>query len=128
MNDVDTTEQDEDGLSPPSDAFTGWFASSTIRLGLVLVGVFLLVVALGHLSGIDIPGLTAELLGTDVGRWPLVAVVAIALIAVAVHGVTGRPVSQPRTSPAPRRQCVTRRFTTAGVPTSLPAAIGLSRP
>ncbi|WP_396612897.1 hypothetical protein ACH9L7_06410 [Haloferax sp. S1W] len=90
VSDVDTTEQDGDGLSPPSDAFTGWFASSTLRLGLVLVGFFLLLAALGQLSGVDILGLTAELLGTDVGRWLLVAVVALALISVAVHGFTGR--------------------------------------
>jgi hypothetical protein len=90
MSDVDATEQSGDGWSPPSDAFTGWFASSTLRVGLVFVGVFLLLAALGQLSGIDILGLTAELLGTDVGRWLLVAVVAIALIAIAVYGFSGR--------------------------------------
>lgn len=90
VSDVDTTEQGGDGLAPPSDAFTGWFASSALRIGLVLVGLFLLLAALGQLSGIDILGLTAEILGTDVGRWLLVAVVAIALIAVAVHGFAGR--------------------------------------
>lgn len=89
-SDVDTTEQDRDGTSPPSDAFTDWFASSTFRIGLVLVGVFLLLAALGQLSGIDILGGTVDLLGTEVGRWLLVAVVAIALIAVAVHGFGGR--------------------------------------
>lgn len=90
VRDVDSIEQDGDDLSPPSDAFTGWFASSTLRLGMVLVGIFLLLAALGQLSGIDILGETVALLGTVVGRWLLVAVVAIALIAVAVHGFTGR--------------------------------------
>lgn len=90
VSDVDTIEQKEDGFSPPSDAFTGWFASSALRFGLVLVGVFLLLAALGQLSGIDILGETAELLGSEVGRWLLVVVVAIALIAIAVNGFSGR--------------------------------------
>lgn len=90
VSDVDTTELDGDDRSAPSDVFTGWFASSTLRLGMLFVGVFLLLAALGQLSGIDILGETATLLGTDVGRWLLVGVVAIALIAVAVRGFTGR--------------------------------------
>lgn len=90
LGDVDSTEQDGDDLSAPSDIFTGWLASSALRLGMVLVGVFLLLAALGQLSGIDILGEIAALLGTDVGGWLLVGVVAIALIAVAVHGFTGR--------------------------------------
>jgi Flp pilus assembly protein TadB len=90
VSDVNTTDRDGDGMSPPSNAFAGWFASSTLRVGLVLVGAFLLLVALGQLSGIDLIGETAALLGTEVGRWLLVAVVAIALIGIAVHGFTGR--------------------------------------
>lgn len=89
VSDGETTDNDGDGLSPPSDAFTGWFASSTLRLGMVLVGFFLLLAALGQLSGIDILGETAALLGTEVGRWLLVAIVAIGIIAVAVHGFSG---------------------------------------
>lgn len=87
---VDKTNQDRDGREPRSNAFAGRFASSALRIGLVLVGLFLLLAALGQLSGIDMLGLTADLLGSEVGRWLFVAVVAIALIAVAVHGFTGR--------------------------------------
>lgn len=90
MSDGDTAEQTSDRRSHSNDVFMGWFASSALRFGLVLVGVFLLLAALGQLSGIDILGVTAELLGTEVGRWLLVAVVAIGLIAVAVYGFTGR--------------------------------------
>lgn len=88
VSDGDTSDQD--GLSRSSNAFTGWFASSTLRIGLLLIGVFLLLAALGQLSGIDILGLTAELLGTSVDRWLLVGAVAIALIAIAVRGFSGR--------------------------------------
>lgn len=90
VSDVDSNKQDGDGLSAPSNVFPEWFASSTLRLGLMIVGVFLLLAALGQLSGIDILGETAALLATDVGRWLLVAIVAIALIVLAVHGFTGR--------------------------------------
>lgn len=89
VNDGDTTNQGGGALSNPGDGFTGWLASSTLRIGLLLVGVFLLLAALGQLSGIDILGQTAALLGTEVGRWLLVAGVAIALIAVAVYGFGG---------------------------------------
>lgn len=90
VSDGDRTDHDGDSRSPRNDAFSGWFASSALRMGLVLVGIFLLLAALGQLSGIDILGVTVELLGTDVGIWLLVAVVAIALIGVAVHGFSGR--------------------------------------
>lgn len=88
LSDVETTEHD--GGAPRSNAFAGWFASSTLRVDLVLVGLFLLVAALGQLSGIDILGETAAILGTEVGHWLLVALVAIGLIVVAVHGFSGR--------------------------------------
>lgn len=90
VSDGDRTDHDGDSRSPRNDAFSGWFASSALRMGLVLVGIFLLLAALGQLSGIDILGVTVEVLGTDAGIWLLVAVVAIALIGVAVHGFSGR--------------------------------------
>lgn len=90
VSDVDTVETDEDGLSPTGGAFSGWFASSALRWGLVLVGLFLLLAALGQLSGIDILGEVSAILGTDAGRWLVVAVVALALIAIAVYGFRGR--------------------------------------
>lgn len=90
VSDADTTDYDGDGISPPSNAFTNWFASSTLRIGLVLVGFFLLLAALGQLSGIDMLAMTADLFSTEVGRWLLVALVAIGLIAVAVYGFRGR--------------------------------------
>ena len=51
MSDLATTEQDGDCLSSPSGAFTGWFASSTLQFGMVLIGVFLQLATLGQLSG-----------------------------------------------------------------------------
>lgn len=89
-SDVDRTEHDRDERAHRNDAFTGWVASSALRIGLVFVGFFLLLAALGQLSGIDILAVTAEVLGTETGQWLLVAVVAMAMIAIAVHGFTGR--------------------------------------
>lgn len=90
VSDVDRSGSDQRSRSTRNDAFSGWFASSALRIGLVMIGFFLLLAALGQLSGIDILGVTTELLATDVGRWLLVAVVAMAIIAVGVHGFSGR--------------------------------------
>lgn len=87
VKDTETTVTDGEATDrDPGDGLTGWFAASSLRIGLALVGLFLLLAALGQLSGIDLIGLGANLLNTGVGRWLLVAVVAIALIVVAVHG------------------------------------------
>lgn len=90
VSDVDSTDRDGPGPSHRNDGYMGWFTSSALRFGLGIVGLFLLLAALGQLSGIDILGETANILGTEVGRWLLVAIVAIALIGVAVYGFRGR--------------------------------------
>lgn len=90
MSDGEKVEQDGDGVSVPDDAFTEWLASSALRVGLVIIGVFLLLAALGQPSGTDMLGVAGEFLGTEAGRSLLVAAVALALIGIAVYGFTGR--------------------------------------
>jgi len=53
-------------------------ASSASQDGSSFVGVFLLPAAFGPSSGIDNIGEAASLLGTEVGRWLSVVVVALA--------------------------------------------------
>lgn len=88
VTDVDETgtnqQSTEDGS--PDESLSGWYASSTLRIGLALVGFFLLLAALGQLSGLDLIGMGVEASTTSVGRWFMVAVVAIALIAAGVYG------------------------------------------
>lgn len=85
----DAQPAEQDGSRSSGAAFRRWLASSALRSGLVLLGAFLFLTALGQLSGIDVLGLLAELMATDAGRWLFIAVVAIALIALAVYGVGG---------------------------------------
>lgn len=88
VTDVDETDTDtqsyDDG--PTDEEYTGWFASSALRMGLAIVGFFLLLAALGQLSGIDLIGMGADALNTSAGRWFVVAVVAIVLMVVAARG------------------------------------------
>lgn len=89
-SDADTTNRDRNSRSSGNSAFTTWLASSTIRFGLVLVGIVLLLAAVGQLSGIDILGSIGAVLTTGVGLWLLVAVVAIGLIGIAMYGYRGQ--------------------------------------
>lgn len=76
-----------------ADADTGdedvgeWFAASTLRIGLAIIGIFLLLFALGQAVGVPLLGMVADALATRVGRWLAVAVFALLLIVVAMRGV-----------------------------------------
>lgn len=63
-----------------------WFAASTLRVGLALVGIVLLLFALGQVAGLDLLGLVVDALTSSIGRWLLVALFALLLIAIAVRG------------------------------------------
>lgn len=91
VSDVDESDEGRTitpGQSPGS-GLTGWFAASMLRMGLAVVGFLLLLAALGQLSGLDLIGMGAEAINTDVGRWVIVAVVAVGLIVAAVYGFGG---------------------------------------
>lgn len=70
----------------PGDDVAGWFAASTLRVALAFVGIVLLLFALGQAVGLDLLGMVADALATEVGRWMLVAVFALVLILLAVRG------------------------------------------
>lgn len=72
------------------DDATAWFARSTLRIGLAVVGFVLLLFALGQAVGMDLLGLVADALGTRVGRWLVVALFALVLIVVALRGFGAR--------------------------------------
>lgn len=67
-----------------------WFAASTFRVALALLGLVLLLFALGRAVGVDLLGLVVEGLQTQIGRWLAVAVFALAIIAIALRGFRGR--------------------------------------
>lgn len=63
-----------------------YFAESTLRVSLAIVGFVLLLFALGQAIGIDLLGFIVDVLNTRMGRWLIVAFFAILLIALAVRG------------------------------------------
>lgn len=66
------------------------FATSAVRIALVLVGLVITVFALGQAVGVDFLGMIADALSTQTGQWLLVALVGIALIVVAQRSFATR--------------------------------------
>ena len=73
-----------------SEDTTRWLASGIVRLGLAIVGVVLLLFAAGRITGIDLLEMVLEVLTSSIGRWILLAFVALVLLAVAVRGFSSR--------------------------------------
>ncbi|PSP43335.1 hypothetical protein BRC68_07565 [Halobacteriales archaeon QH_6_64_20] len=73
-----------------SEDTTRWLASGIVRLGLAIVGVVLLLFAAGRIAGIDLLEMVLEVLTSSIGRWILLAFVALVLLAVAVRGFSSR--------------------------------------
>lgn len=72
-----------DDRSRGDGGFGDWFASSAVRIGLTLIGVVLLVFAVGQAVGLPLLEMAADALATQTGRWLMVAFLAILLIAAA---------------------------------------------
>jgi len=64
----------------------GWFAESTLRVVLAILGFVLLLFALGQAVGADLLGMVVQALNTQLGRWLIVALFALLLIALAIRG------------------------------------------
>lgn len=74
-----------------SDGVVGWFAESTVRVALAVLGVLLLLFAVGQMVGLDILGSIADALETEFGRWLLIAIFALLLIIIALRGFYSYP-------------------------------------
>jgi len=64
-------------------AFVGWATETVLRLIVALVGVVLLLFALGRIVGINLYSMLLDLLQSEAGRWSIVAVFAVLLILAA---------------------------------------------
>lgn len=60
-----------------------WFTETFLRASIALLGVLLLLFALGQIAGVDMIGGLADLLATEIVQWTLVAVFALLLIVAA---------------------------------------------
>lgn len=72
-------------LASATDAID-WLALSVVRLGLAVLGVVLVLYAVGMLTGVDALDVAYDALGSEMGRWIAVAVVGVFLLLVAIGG------------------------------------------
>lgn len=62
------------------------FAESTLRIVLALVGLAILLFGLSMALGVDLLAAIDGVIGTELGRWLLVALVGLAILVLAVRG------------------------------------------
>lgn len=85
----DTTDEPE--REPVAERSAGALLTRTVlRVGLAVLGIVLLLFALGQAFGVDLLGPAAALLATETGRWLAVALLALVLISVAASGWRSR--------------------------------------
>lgn len=82
----DATADHSSGESAATGSTEDWFAMSALRIALVLVGLVIVLFALGQAVGVDLLGTITDALGTQLGRWLVVAFFGLVLIVVAVRG------------------------------------------
>lgn len=76
----------QDAQQEHADA-AGWFASATLRTGVILIGFVLFLFALGQAVGFPLLDLFIEAVTSPTGRWIVVAIFALLLIAAASRGM-----------------------------------------
>lgn len=69
------------------ESATQWFATTAVRAGLTIIGVVLLLFALGQAVGLPLLELTASALTSQTGQWLVVAFFAVLLIGAAQKGI-----------------------------------------
>lgn len=61
-------------------------ATSTVRLGLLVLGILLLLYAAGQAVGFDVLAMISDALDTQEARWIIVAFFALVLITISLRG------------------------------------------
>ena len=67
-------------------ASVDWLTASILRIVLAIMGVVLLLYALGQAIGVDLLEMAADALTTTIGQWLVIALFALVLILVALKG------------------------------------------
>lgn len=80
---TESEPQHDDGV----DTATQWFATTAVRAGLTVIGVVLLLFALGQAVGLPLLDLAASALTSQTGQWLVVAFFAVLLIGAAQKGI-----------------------------------------
>lgn len=84
------TEPAGGGRRSRGERISTWFASVAVRTGLAVIGLIVVVFALGQAVGLDLLGMAAEAITSQTGRWLVVAFFGLLLIGAAQHGLTQR--------------------------------------
>lgn len=74
----DRTAQQRDGV-----AASAWFANTAVRSGLTVIGIVVLLFALGQAVGLPLLELATDALTSETGQWLVVAFFAVILIGAA---------------------------------------------
>ena len=82
-DDYDGDDANRGGDGTRENAMAGWLASTAIRWALVFVGFLLLLFALGQAFDTPLLGWVVDAATSETGRWLVVALVAVGLIALA---------------------------------------------
>ena len=82
---VRETDRAEEPAEPAQTEPADRVADTALRMGLAIVGFVLLLFALGQAVGFDMLYLVADALSSQTGRWLLVALFALLLIALAAR-------------------------------------------
>lgn len=90
QNQQAATQQPNEQRKVAADSRSGLgelFASAAVRWGIGVVGVVHVLFALGQAVGLGLLGMFGEALGSRTGRWLVVAVFGLFLVAVARRGI-----------------------------------------
>lgn len=88
MSSTDTSADDRNAdAGTAADDDVAWFAESTLRIVMAVVGLVLVLFALGQAAGVDLLGMLADALATRVGRWLAIAFFGLLLVVIAMRGL-----------------------------------------
>lgn len=77
-----TASPSSEGLSA-GDRIAGWFTETAVRGGIALLGVVLVLFAVGQIVGIELLGSLVDFLTSSLGAWLIVGLLGVLLIVAA---------------------------------------------
>jgi uncharacterized protein YqhQ len=80
----------EQGTEPRRRGPAEWFASSALRLGLAVLGIVLLVFAVGRILDVPLLDVLSEALDSQIVLWVVVGLFALLLLGLAARGFSRR--------------------------------------
>lgn len=69
----------------PGTRAGAWFLSTTLQVVVAVIGLVVVLFALGQAVGVDLLGITAQALSTQTGQWLAVAVIALLAMSAAMR-------------------------------------------